>query len=168
VAEKLAERIGEQCCVVPMDGFHLDNSILEDRNMLSSKGAPETFDHRGFDELIDALGSRQTNRFPTFDRNADSVVENGGLIPGGVSILLFEGNYLLFDEMNWANLAQKWDASIWLDVPGDVLEERLTRRWLDQGLPQDMAIKRARSNDLVNADRIVSKALPATWVIRNG
>jgi len=168
VAEKLAERIGEQCCVVPMDGFHLDNGILEDRNMLSSKGAPETFDHRGFDELIDALRSGRTNRFPTFDRDADSVVENGGLVPGGVSILLFEGNYLLFDEENWSDLARKWDASIWLDVPEDVLEERLTRRWLDQGLPQDLAIERARSNDLVNAHRITAKALPATWVIRNG
>lgn len=82
-------------------------------------------------------------------------------------ILLFEGNYLLFNEDGWADLSIEWDASIWLDVPQDVLEARLVQRWLDQGMPKDQALARARSNDLVNAKRIIANALPSTWVIRN-
>ncbi|XDZ66577.1 AAA family ATPase [Alphaproteobacteria bacterium LSUCC0684] len=168
LAEKMTQRLGKRCCAVPMDGFHLDNAILEERGMLASKGAPETFDHGGFATLIDDLKAGKTRRFPTFDRDTDSVIEDGGLVPDGVSILLFEGNYLLFDEPGWSGLARKWDASIWLDVPEDVLEERLTKRWRDQGMPEDLAIKRAQSNDLVNARRILSRALPSTWIIGNG
>lgn len=168
LAEKMSQRLGKRCCAVPMDGFHLDNAILEERGMLASKGAPETFDHRGFATLIDDLKAGKNRRFPTFYRDADCVIEDGGLVPDGVSILLVEGNYLLFDEPGWSDLARKWDASIWLDVPEDVLEDRLTRRWLDQGMPADMAIERVRSNDLVNARRVLSKALPSTWIIGNG
>ncbi len=39
-------------CVVPMDGFHLDNALLEARGLLARKGAPETFDARGFLHLM--------------------------------------------------------------------------------------------------------------------
>ena len=105
--------------------------------------------------------------FPTFDRDADAVTPLGGQLPSDVSILLFEGNYLLFNEDGWADLSIEWDASIWLDVPQDVLEARLVQRWLDQGMPKDQALARARSNDLVNAKRIIANALPSTWVIRN-
>ena len=47
LAETLQERLNEQsmpCGLVPMDGFHLDNEILNARGLLSRKGAPETFD----------------------------------------------------------------------------------------------------------------------------
>ncbi|MDO7629820.1 MAG: NB-ARC domain-containing protein, partial [Loktanella sp.] len=47
LAKEVARRISLQkcpCIVVPMDGFHLDNAILEDLNLIARKGAPETFD----------------------------------------------------------------------------------------------------------------------------
>jgi pantothenate kinase len=78
LAAALADRIGPCCCVIPMDGFHLDNATLEARGLLPVKGAPETFDLAGFKDLIQALQSGVTNVFPTFDRDSDSVVENGG------------------------------------------------------------------------------------------
>ena len=105
--------------------------------------------------------------FPTFDRDVDIVVENGGSLSDEVSVLLFEGNYLLFDEDGWADLADGWDASIWLKVPEDILQERLTRRWLDQGMSKQAALARAQMNDLVNARRVIDKALPATWTASN-
>jgi fructokinase len=148
-----------------MDGFHLDNATLEARGLLSVKGAPETFDLVGFKRLINGLQSGAAKSFPTFDRDADSVVENGGSLSDEVSVLLFEGNYLLFDEGGWTDLADGWDASIWLEVPADVLQERLTRRWLDQGMSMEAALARARMNDLVNARRVIDKALPATWIV---
>jgi len=167
LAATLGDRIGPCCCVVPMDGFHLDNATLAARGLLSVKGAPETFDLSAFRNLITGLTAGTTTRFPTFDRDSDSVVEAGGRLAEGVSILLFEGNYLLFDEDGWADLATIWDASIWLDVPEDILEDRLTRRWLDQGLSKQDALARARMNDLVNARRVIKGALPARWVVSN-
>ena len=166
-AETLAEKLGSKACVIPMDGFHMDNEKLMVNGTFDIKGAPETFERERFALLIDGLKSGEMKSYPTFDRAADQVVPDGGQVPGDVSILLFEGNYLLFDEEGWVDLAAKWDASIWLDVPMDVLEKRLVQRWLDHGLPQDQALKRAQSNDLVNAARVASKALPSTFVIQN-
>lgn len=167
LAAALADRIGPCCCVIPMDGFHLDNATLEARGLLPVKGAPETFDLAGFKDLIQALQSGVTNVFPTFDRDTDSVVENGGRLAEGVSVLLFEGNYLLFDEDGWADLADSWDASIWLNVSEDVLQDRLTRRWLDQGMSREDALARAKMNDLPNARRVIQRALPATRTVSN-
>lgn len=166
-AAALAKRIGPSCCTIPMDGFHLDNTTLIARGLLSVKGAPETFDREGFDQLIDGLKDGSAQHFPTFDRDLDSVLQDGGSVPAGVSLLLFEGNYLLFDEPGWADIAQKWDASIWLEVPEDVLTQRLVRRWLDQGMSEADATERAQMNDLANARRVKKKALPATWVKNN-
>jgi pantothenate kinase len=167
IAANLRVRIGARCCVVPMDGFHLDNDTLAARGLLSVKGAPDTFDLAGFTRLVDDLKSGVVRHFPTFDRDADSVVERGGVVPDGASMLLFEGNYLLFDEDGWADLAGRWDASLWLEVPEDVLEDRLTRRWIDQGMSKQDALARAQMNDLANARRVIQKALPATWVVAN-
>ena len=165
-AADLASRIGLSCCLIPMDGFHLDNATLSARGLLSVKGAPETFDLGGFDNLIEALQTGHATQFPTFDRDLDSVIERGGSVPDELSILLFEGNYLLFEEPGWAGLAETWDASIWLDVPLEILKTRLIKRWLSQGMPEAEARERAQANDLVNARRVNDRALPATWIMR--
>ena len=167
IAADLRARVGDSCCVVPMDGFHLDNDTLAARGLLAVKGAPDTFDLAGFTVLVDDLKSGTVRHFPTFDRDADSVVERGGVVPDGVSVLLFEGNYLLFDEQGWRELAGMWDAALWLDVPEGVLQDRLTQRWLDQGMSSQDALSRAQMNDLVNARRVIEQAMPATWILPN-
>lgn len=163
LAADLTRRIGPSCCLVPMDGFHLDNATLSARGLMSVKGAPETFDLAGFKKLIDSLQAGRVKHFPIFDRDLDSVIENAGSVPDDLSVLLLEGNYLLFDEPGWAGLADRWDTSIWLDVPEEILEARLVKRWLDQGMQAKEARERAQMNDLVNARRVVDRALPATW-----
>ncbi len=39
-AEHLSGYLGKKASVIPMDGFHLDNSVLEAKGLLSVKGAP--------------------------------------------------------------------------------------------------------------------------------
>ena len=46
-----------QAKIISMDGFHLDNSILVDRNLLDRKGAPATFDTAGFIHLMNRLSN---------------------------------------------------------------------------------------------------------------
>ena len=167
IAAAIAEMLGSRCCLIPMDGFHLDNSVLEERGLLPKKGAPETFDLDGFNQLILDLKYRKTNIVPGFDRAADCVIEHGGIVPADADILLFEGNYLLFDELGWSDLSKHWDASLWLEVTEGELEKRLIQRWLDHSLPEDQARLRARSNDLVNAKRVIDRALPSTWRLSN-
>lgn len=164
LADQLSAQIKRPSCVIPMDGFHLDNATLETRGLLARKGAPETFDLPGFSELIDRLLGGRTDLYPTFDRVSDSVVPDGGSVPPGTEILIFEGNYLLLNEAGWAELNRRWDASVWIEVSDDELQERLIQRWRDHGLSERAARDRASQNDMINAQRIKSVALPPTWV----
>ena len=43
--------------VVPMDGFHYDDIVLNLRGLRPRKGAPETFDFAGFEALLKRIRS---------------------------------------------------------------------------------------------------------------
>jgi len=164
LAAMLTER-GVRSEVVPMDGFHLDNRLLEARGLMPRKGAPETFDLGGFKRLCHALRADDEVIYPLFDRSRDLAIAGAAHVGQDCSVAVIEGNYLLFDEPGWRDLADLWDVSIRLDVPLADLEARLVQRWLTHGLDQAAAEARARGNDLANAQRIASARLPAdlTW-----
>ena len=164
LSAQMLHHINLPSCVVPMDGFHLPNDILHARGWFAQKGAPETFDLTGFRQLIERLRAGSVSHFPTFDRDCDSVITKGGSLPANIQVIIVEGNYLLFNEPDWAELATLWDASIWLDVPVAELEARLMQRWLDQGLSPQAAYQRTYGNDMVNVQRVLDNALPGTWV----
>ena len=63
----LIAQAGGLAQVVPMDGFHLDNSILLERNLIDVKGSPGTFDVGGFAKLISRLSNEPEIIFPKFD-----------------------------------------------------------------------------------------------------
>ena len=172
-AEGLArelEILGRRVKVVPMDGFHLDNRLLKARGFLHRKGAPETFDLMGFIHLVARLRSEAEVVYPLFDRGRDIAVAGAGQVPADCDCVLVEGNYLLFDEPGWRELAVLWDVSIRLSVPEDLLRARLVQRWRDHGLSEEAAQDRAERNDLANARRILAAALPAdlTWGVTCG
>jgi fructokinase len=74
---------------------------------------------------------------------------------------LFEGNYLLLDESPWTDLAALWDLTICMNVPTQELRARLIQRWLSHNLSRAAATRRAESNDIPNARRVIKHALPA-------
>jgi pantothenate kinase len=163
LAKEIARRLNVQQCptvVVPMDGFHLDNSILDDMGLRNRKGAPETFDVRGFVHLIKRLQARDHVFAPAFDRTRDLSVAGAVDVPPDLPVVLVEGNYLMFDEPVWNVLPGIWDLSVRLDVPITELRARLIQRWLNQNLSRAAATRRAESNDIPNANRIIAKALP--------
>ena len=164
LAETLSAYIPNYC-IVPMDGFHRDNDDLSHHDLLSHKGAPETFDVAGFLTVVRSLAKQGEVDFPVFDRGNDCVVEQGGKILATDETIIVEGNYLLLDEMPWCDLAKCWDFSVFLDVPLEVLEMRLVQRWLDNGYDYDGAVKRAQGNDIPNAKRTVQKSMKADHVV---
>lgn len=170
LAEALVQalnRSGQSAALVPMDGYHLDNRILESRGLLSRKGAPETFDANGFIHLIGRLSREPEIAIPLFDRERDIAIAGRALVEPHQRIAIIEGNYLLFDEKPWACLSEHWDLSIRVETPMEELERRLVKRWLDHGLNEPAALQRARRNDLVNAARIRERALPSDLVIES-
>ena len=170
VAETLVNALGqhgETAVVLPMDGFHMDNAVLEEKGLLHRKGAPETFDVRGFIDIVRAIRAGGEVLVPIFDRDREIAIASARVISPAHRIVVAEGNYLLLDEAPWSGLAGLFDLSILLDVPEEVLAERLTGRWRGYGLtPAEIAAK-VGENDLPNGRRVLRQSRPADLVITN-
>ena len=131
LAESLALRLNADdpgsAAVFPMDGYHYDNMILNARGWLARKGAPHTFDVRGFARMLARLkeNTEEEVAVPVFDRAIETARNSARIIPQTVSHLIVEGNYLLLDAPLWADLFPLYDTSVFLDVPEDELRARL-------------------------------------------
>ncbi len=165
IAAALVTHLGKTAALVPMDGFHYSNAILDARDLRARKGAPETFDLAGFNTLMWRLRTEDEVAVPTFDRTLDTSIGSSVLVEAHHSLIVVEGNYLLLDEPGWSDLNQHWNLSVGLDVPEDVLEKRLVQRWLSQGLSTQAARNRALSNDIPNAQRVLGNQLQSDLTI---
>ena len=165
--EKLKNKL-DDAVVVPMDGFHLDNVILEERNLMPRKGSPQSFDAAGYVNLIARLqDNHETVLAPVFDRDKDLSRAGAIEISESTKIVLTEGNYLLLNHAPWNQLDDFFDLTVFLDVPSEILRERLIKRWLDQGLRLEDAIIRAESNDLINASLVSDRSNDSDFRINN-
>lgn len=158
----------DSAVVVPMDGFHLDNKILKGRGLMSRKGSPDTFDAPGYAEILKRIkAADETVYAPVFDREADLSRASAIEVTPEAKVILAEGNYLLLDQGPWNRLRPLFDLTIQLNVPEDILQQRLLKRWLDYGLTEGQAMVRAESNDLPNARLVINNSVPAECLINN-
>ena len=147
--------------VVPMDGFHLDNTLLDAAGLQHRKGAPETFDTAGLAHALHRLKSGEAEVIlPAFDRDRDAAIAGAIRIGPQDRVLLVEGNYLLADLPGWDRLAPLWDASVMLAVPEDELRRRLTARWQGYRLPAERVAAHLE-NDLANAATVARTVVGA-------
>ncbi|NVO56603.1 uridine kinase [Rhodobacteraceae bacterium B1Z28] len=148
--------------LVPMDGYHLDNRVLETRGLLARKGAPETFDGVGFCNAIRGLQSAQQESFhPKFDRQMDLANANAIAVHPETPTIVVEGNYLLMDSDPWRTLADVYAATVFVSPTLEELESRLQHRWIKHGFGPKTAMQRAKTNDLPNARLIISDSRKA-------
>ena len=149
--------LGESAVVVPMDGFHLDDIILNARGYRPRKGAPFTFDVTGFETLLKRIQAGEPEIFiPVFDRSLELSRNAADIVASTTRFILIEGNYLLLDETPWNRLQGLFDYSIALNVPLEVLERRLIQRWLDHGFDMAYATNWIASNDLPNIKHVIA------------
>ncbi|MGO4831014.1 nucleoside triphosphate hydrolase [Rhizobiaceae sp. 2RAB30] len=159
IAEQLAALLPENsAAVVPMDGFHYDNVVLEQLGLRHRKGAPETFDLSGFEALLKRIRACETDiAIPVFDRSVELSRAAAALVGRDRKFILVEGNYLLLDETPWNGLAPLFDFTIFLDVPREELEQRLLQRWRDHDRSEQEGRDWVASNDMPNVDRVLSR-----------
>jgi pantothenate kinase len=156
LASKLAAKLGD-AIVLPMDGFHYDNAVLDQLGLRHRKGAPETFDYRGFAAILKRIRDREPAvAIPVFDRTIDLARAGAAIVDQRTKFIVVEGNYLLLDESPWSDLASCFDLSIYLDVPRDELHRRLMQRWLDLGRTSEQASHWVATNDMPNVDRVIA------------
>ncbi len=162
LAESLVARLNARqpglAALLPMDGYHLDDVILDELGLKARKGAPETFNVGGLDHMLTRLRSRDEAvvAVPVFDRSIEIARAGARLIPQSVGLIVVEGNYLLLDVMPWKKLRRHFDVSLFVDVPETVLRDRLTRRWQGFDLPPDVVTAKVEENDLPNARAVMA------------
>ncbi len=169
LAENLRDALkakGEAAIVVPMDGFHFDDAVLNARGHRSRKGAPFTFDAAGFEVLLKRIRAGEPDiAIPVFDRKMELSRAAADIVDAQARIVLVEGNYLLLRKPPWNRLRELFDFSIFLNVPRDELERRLIRRWLDHGFDMAYAVNWVASNDMPNIMEVIENSAAADLTI---
>ena len=153
-----------------MDGFHLDDRILDARGWRPRKGAPHTFDVAGLAALLDRLRANTEDEiaFPVFDRDLELSRAAAAMAPREARIVLVEGNYLLLDEAPWSALHHRFDLTAMTRCAFAEVEARLRRRWIGYGLPADEIERRVMANDLMNARRVWENSVTPDYSIEAG
>jgi pantothenate kinase len=167
MAENLRDVLREHSSVVvPMDGFHFDDAVLEQRGLRTRKGAPETFDYAGFETLLARIRSSEPDiAIPVFDRSMELARAGASIIGAEARFVLIEGNYLLLDEKPWSALGDLFDFTIFIDTPRFELERRLLERWREHGKSDSQARDWVASNDMPNVDRVLAARRKADMVV---
>ena len=149
--------------IIPMDGFHLDDRVLEERGLLPRKGAPQTFDVAGFRHLLARLqdGAEEEVAIPVFDRGLEISRAGARIVRSSTRILLVEGNYLLLKDDPWSGLAAFFDLAIMIREPRDQLKSRLLDRWRAYGFDAAAAAAKVADNDMPNVDLVLHGSIAA-------
>lgn len=166
LAEAVVAALGDEARVVPMDGFHYDDAVLNARGLRARKGAPETFDVAGFTHLIGRLREEGEVAIPVFDRSMELSRAAADVVLPEDRFLVIEGNYLLLTEPPWQGLSRAFDLTVWIDVPEAELDRRLMQRWLHHGKTPDAARSWIDSNDMPNIRRTIAGSRPADVKVR--
>lgn len=167
--ESLRSRDPALSAILPMDGFHFDDRVLQERGDLPRKGAPHTFDTGGLVAMLDrvAADTGETVAIPTFDRELEIARAGSRIIEPDVRVVIVEGNYLLLDDPVWANIRRHCALTIFIDAPEAVLVERLRRRWDDLGYTRDAGRQKLEANDLPNVRLVLGHSVEADVVVNS-
>ena len=166
LAERLAAALPD-AAVLPMDGYHYDDGLLDARGLRARKGAPDTFDVGGFSHMLQRLRRNEEDEIavPVFDRDLEISRSGARMIGRAVTTLIVEGNYLLLAAPPWSHLHGLYDVTVSLDVPEAELRRRLVARWRGYGLPDEEIAAKVEGNDLPNGRVVRENSKPADFIL---
>ncbi len=173
IAEELVRRLNAaedgRAALLPMDGFHFDDTFLDQLGRRARKGAPDTFDVDGLRAMLQRLhtNSDASVVVPVFDRAIEIARAGARPIPRAVEIVVTEGNYLLLDEAPWNTLRPLFDLTVMIRTPLEELRRRLTDRWIGYGLSAPDIRAKVEDNDLPNGLRVTTGSAPADYTLAN-
>jgi pantothenate kinase len=153
LANRLADGLGPEVVVVPMDGFHLHDDELVRLGRLTRKGAPDTFDVDGFCALLGRIRTEpdRTVYAPSFDR--DNELSLAGAIPVRPEhrLVITEGNYLLLDAPGWRDVRELLTECWFVEAEDALRRERLVSRHVGHGRSLEAATAWLEHTDEPNA-----------------
>lgn len=170
VAQHLNTAEPGSALVFPMDGFHLPNDTLEKIGLTDRKGAPETFDARGYIKMLTRLrDASRSVRVPIYERGLEEPVFTGKpehTADTRTRYIVTEGNYLLLDMMPWDAVAPLADLTVLLNTPTDLAHQWIIERHVRFGRSPEAAEHWYQSNDLLNTRTILERSRHADHIAR--
>ncbi|MDC3150148.1 AAA family ATPase [Alphaproteobacteria bacterium] len=151
--------------ILQMDGFHYDNNILKEKDLIQKKGAPETFDVYGLLNFIKRLQNEPEVIVPIFDRSLELSRSSAVIISKESKVIIVEGNYLLLNSKPWKDLQNFFDTTVMLDCEEKILEQRLIDRWRNLNLSKDEINKKVYKNDLPNGVNVIKNSILAQYYL---
>jgi pantothenate kinase len=167
LAEAVVAALGDDAVLVSMDGFHLRDDELTRLGRRERKGAIDTFDVAGYLHLLRRLRDRTDAVVyaPVFDRGLEESIGSAFGVPAEVPLVVTEGNYLLADQGDWAQVLPLLDQCWFLEPGEDVRLDRLVARHERFGRSPEEAWERSTGSDGRNAELVASTRSRATLVV---
>jgi pantothenate kinase/chemotaxis signal transduction protein len=167
LAAELVAALDGRAVLVPLDGFHLDDAVLDVLGRRERKGAPDTFDAAGFAHLLRRVVARTDDVVyaPRFDRAQEQAVAGALPVPRDVPLVVVEGNYLLCDG-GFGPVRELLTQCWFLDVDSPTRLGRLVARHIRHGRTFETAQAWVRETDEPNARRIEATRGRADLVLR--
>ncbi|PYE12136.1 pantothenate kinase [Williamsia limnetica] len=167
VSGAVADELGTDAVVVPMDGFHLSNEELARLCRSDRKGAIDTFDAFGYLQLIRRLCARDEPVVyaPDYVRGVEEAIAGSIAVSADVPVVITEGNYLLDEDEPWPGLRDLVDEIWYVEAPHHLRLERLVERHIRFGMSESAAWRWAEGPDESNAQRVRARRGNADLVI---
>ena len=169
LAAHLARSLSPAPPVVPLDGFHLAQAVIDAKGLSDRKGAPETFDAWGFASLITRIASPAGDAVvyaPKFDRSIEEPIAGAVPVEPTDQLVIVEGNYLLRDESPWDRIRPALDLCVYLELDDETRIGRLVARHVRYGKTRPEAERFVRDSDERNARLIHTTRDRADFVVR--
>ena len=154
--------------VLPMDGFHLSNKVLKSLGRSERKGAPDTFDVKGFTNVLERIAHDHSDSiyYPIFDRSIEESIAAQGVVLPSTRVVIVEGNYLMHDQGGWQDVSPLLNQCWYAFLDEDVRISRLISRHISFGKDPETAKAWAKGTDQRNADLIESGVARCDFLIR--
>jgi pantothenate kinase len=142
--------------LVPMDGFHLAQRVLDETGLADRKGAPETFDRDGYVALLARIRAQREGDGPVYAPEFRRAIEEP--VAGAIAVrpehrlVVTEGNYLL----HWPRARALLDETWWVELDDAERVRRLVARHVAFGRTPSAAQEWVRRSDEANA-RLVAQ-----------
>ena len=170
ISEKLIKALtwkGHNSSILQMDGFHYDDLILKEKNLLSKKGAPETFDVMGLINFVSRLHKEDEVVIPIFDRSLELSRSSAVIISKNTKVIIVEGNYVLLNSYPWSELHKFFNTTVMINCEKKILEKRLIERWENFNLPKKEIDEKVYKNDLPNGVNVLKNSIGAEYILEN-
>ena len=148
--------------VIGMDGFHHYQDYLIEKNQVSIKGAPITFDLEKLTERLKMVSEGKECGWPEYNRALHDPQEDATIVKG--DIVLIEGNYLLLEQEGWKELSAYGDYTIFIKADETFLRNRLVMRKA-QGIPMHEAVQFVEKSDLANVREVLQHSKKADLML---